>query len=267
MSRTEKAYGITRLKSKEVKAAIIQKIIEDFNLTPILAEAYFSQISSYFAQHAELDLKTGQVSYQAVAESEHAGKPIALCRKISVKLTLHDPQADLEVLQQKGIAGLRRHRLKRLTKEAIDQGGVLSYEDLAILLTTSIVTIKRDVARLRREKETILSRGWRHDMGRGISHKTQIIQMYLAGYQFSEIEQKTHHSESAVARYLRDFTQVVTLHKQKLTQAQIRQVTGFSHRLVGEYLKLFSKYDPKTNDRLKNLISPQLCQKKQRRRR
>jgi hypothetical protein len=96
-------------------------------------------------------------------------------------------------------------------------------------------------------------------MGRGISHKTQIIHMYLSGpmdpnsdYQFSEIEQKTHHSESAVARYLRDFTQVVTLHKQKLTQAQIRQVTGFSHRLAGEYLKLFSKYDPKTNDRLKN---------------
>lgn len=48
MNRTEKAYGITRLKSKNVKAAIIQKIIEDFNLTPILAEAYFSQISSYF---------------------------------------------------------------------------------------------------------------------------------------------------------------------------------------------------------------------------
>ena len=176
--------------------------------------------------------------------------PFALCKKISVKLTLHDPQTDLEILQQKGIAGLRRHRLKRLTKEAIDQGGVLSYEDLAILLTTSIVTIKRDVARLRREKETILSRGWRHDMGRGISHKTQIIHMYLSGYQFSEIEQKTHHSESAVARYLRDFTQparqslaggVVTLHKQKLTQAQIRQVTGFSHRLVVEYLKLFSK--------------------------
>ncbi len=124
------------------------------------------------------------------------------------KLTLHDPSTDLEILQHKGLAELRRHRLKRLTKQAIDQGGVLSYEDLAVLLTTSIVTIKRDVARLRREKETILSRGWRHDMGRGISHKTQIIHMYLAGpmdpnsdYQFSEIEQKTHHSES---RHRRD---------------------------------------------------------------
>jgi biotin operon repressor len=264
MNKTEKAYGITRLKSKDVRAAIIQKISEDFNLTPILAQAYYSQIASYFSQHADLDLKTGQVSYEAVAESEHAGKPIALCRKISVKLTLHEPQADLAVLQQKGIAGLRRQRLKRLTKEALDQGAVLSYEDLAILLTTSIVTVKRDVASLRREGETILSRGWRHDMGRGTSHKTQIIQMYLSGYQFSEIEQKTHHSEGAVARYLRDFTQVVTLHNQKLTQAQIRQVTGFSHRLVGEYLKLFSGYDLKTNDRLKNLVNPQPSQKKQR---
>jgi len=30
MNKTEKAYGITRLKSKDVKAAIIQKITEDF---------------------------------------------------------------------------------------------------------------------------------------------------------------------------------------------------------------------------------------------
>ena len=102
-------------------------------------------------------------------------KPIALCRKISVKLTLHDPSKDLEVLQHKGLAELRRHRLKRLTKQAIDQGAVLSYEDLAVLLTTSIVTIKRDVARLRREGDTILSRGWRHDMGRANRRRGKVF--------------------------------------------------------------------------------------------
>lgn len=47
------AYGINRLQSKAARAAIIQKISSDFNLMPIIAEAYYKQIASYFAQHAE----------------------------------------------------------------------------------------------------------------------------------------------------------------------------------------------------------------------
>ena len=34
-------YGINRLESKTARAAIIQKIASDFNLMPILAEAYY----------------------------------------------------------------------------------------------------------------------------------------------------------------------------------------------------------------------------------
>jgi len=37
-----------RLKSKSVKNAIIGRTAEDFNLTPLLAEAYFNQIKDYF---------------------------------------------------------------------------------------------------------------------------------------------------------------------------------------------------------------------------
>ena len=48
-----------RLQSKSVKQSIISSIARDFNLTPILAEAYFSQISDYFLQHAELQLGAG----------------------------------------------------------------------------------------------------------------------------------------------------------------------------------------------------------------
>ena len=39
------AYGIKRLESKNARAAIIQKISSDFNLMPIVAEAYYKQIS------------------------------------------------------------------------------------------------------------------------------------------------------------------------------------------------------------------------------
>ena len=54
------AYGIKRIESKNARAAIIQKISADFNLRfPIVAEAYYKQISTYFAQHANVQLTIG----------------------------------------------------------------------------------------------------------------------------------------------------------------------------------------------------------------
>ena len=86
------------------------------------------------------------------------------------------------------------------------------------------------------------SRGWRHDMGRGQTHKTQILDLYLSGHQFSEIEQRTKHSETAIKRYIQDFARVVLLQKKGFSIDQIRISTGFSHRLIGEYLKLLKAH-------------------------
>ena len=94
-----------------------------------------------------------------------------------------------------------------------------------------------------RKKGIILpSRGWRHEMGRGQTHKTQILDLYLSGYQFSEIERRTKHSETAIKRYIQDFARVVLLHKKGFSLDQIRISTGFSHRLIGEYLKLLKAH-------------------------
>ena len=244
-----------RLQSKSVKQSIISSIARDFNLTPILAEAYFSQISDYFLHHAEVELGTGQFHYLAVDEREPAGKPIALCKKVSVKLTLHDPQEDLQVYKKSGLRGLRHHKIIRITNQAIDQGGVLSYEDIAFILTCSVVTIKRDMGQMRKKGIILPSRGWRHEMGRGQTHKTQILELYLSGYQFSEIERRAKHSETAIKRYIQDFARVVLLHKKGFTLDQIRISTGFSHRLIGEYLKLLTTH-PKSIPLKRLLQSP-----------
>lgn len=252
---TQQAYGLNRLESKTAKAAIIQKIATDFNLMPIIAEAYYQQISSYFAQHAAIQLTSGQICYEAVAADEPAGKHIALARKVSCRLTLNDSHTDFESLANYGLAGLRRHRILRLTQQAYDQGALLSYEDLAILLTASPATMKRDIRHLKQAGYFIMTRGAKHDMGPGISHKTQILEMYFKGYQFTEIEQKTNHSERAVWRYLSDFTQVATLHQQGFPKAQIRLITHFSFRLIAEYSQLLSDYAD--TDRVQMLLNPQ----------
>lgn len=244
-----------RLKSKTVKNSIINNIARDFNLTPIFAEAYFKQIISYFTEHVQLELSSGQVHYLAIDDREPAGKPIDLCRKKSVRLTLHNPDDDLKAYKESGLSGLRQHRLLRITKEAIEQGALLSYEDIAFILTTSIITIKRDIAYLRRNGKTIPSRGWRHDMGRGTTHKTQILDLYLSGYQFIEIEKRTHHSEAAVKRYIQDFSKIILLHIKEFSVDQIRISTSFSNRLIGEYIKLYKKYKLEDNSRLNAIFN------------
>jgi hypothetical protein len=241
-----------RLQSKTVRQSIIRNIAQDFNLTPILAEAYFTQISDYFLRHAELTLSSGQLQYLAVDENEPAGKPIALCWKVPVRLTLHSADEDLAVYKKSGLRGLREHKVTRVTNEAIDQGGVLSYEDIAFCLTCSVVTIKRDMSRLRKRGIILPSRGWRQEMGRGQTHKTQILDLYLRGYQFTDIERKTHHSESAIKRYIQDFARVVLLHLKRFSLDQIRISTGFSHRLIGEYLKLYKQHA--TSRELKRIL-------------
>jgi hypothetical protein len=42
------SYGLKRLESKNAKNTIIQKLSQDFNLTPIIAEAFYKQVSIYF---------------------------------------------------------------------------------------------------------------------------------------------------------------------------------------------------------------------------
>ena len=264
-TQTQQAYGIRRLESKTAKAAIIQKMASDFNLMPLIAEAYYKQISSYFEQHADVELTSGQICYEAVGADEPAGKHIALARKVSCRLTLNDINSDFEMLGNYGLAGLRRHRILRLTKEAYDQGALLSYEDLAILLTTSPSTVKRDIRYLKHDGKFVMTRGVKHDMGPGISHKTQIIELYLKGYQFAEIEQKTNHSERAVWRYLRDFSQVCILHQQDYPRAQIRIITNLqeathafglaSDKIIMEYLQLLSEYS--LNERISQLLNPE----------
>ena len=250
-------YGLKRLETKNARNAIVQKLSTDFNLTPIIAEAFYQQIATYFQEHANVSLSSGEVAYEGIAVDEPAGKNIRIARKVTIRVKLYDFNSDLDVLAKLGLAGLRRHRLARITKQAYDQGALLSYEDLAMILTTSPATVKRDIYHLRHNGMFIMTRGTKHDMGPGLSHKTTIMDLYFKNYTFTEIEQKTNHSETSVKRYLADFIQVATLSMQNFSHNQIRVITQKSDRIIREYLQLFQEYNNQNNQRLIDLLTPQ----------
>ncbi|MBU7028456.1 MAG: DUF1670 domain-containing protein, partial [Theionarchaea archaeon] len=61
--------------------------------------------------------------------------------------------------KKKGRQALRRHRIVRMCQEALEQGGLLTQEDLGQLLTTSVRTVRGDIAYLRRTGVTVPTRG------------------------------------------------------------------------------------------------------------
>jgi hypothetical protein len=233
-------YGTSRLVAKEAESAILARIAGDFNLTPVLARAYYEQMARYFAEFGHVPSDPGELCLVAVAADEPAGKPIAACRKIQVRLELTS-HSDLGVLAESGLAAMRRCRLARLTRQAHAQGALLSVEDLAFVTCSSPATIKRDLAELRDQGEVVPTRGQVRDIGRGLSHKAKVVQLYLWGLQFSDIEARTAHSEAAIRRYLADFRQIAALYARGASVAEIRAATSRSAALIGEYVALYER--------------------------
>lgn len=234
------SYGTARLGAKDAESAIIARICSDFNMTPVLARAYYEQISRYFAEYDRVPAEPGELCYLAVATEEPPGKPVSACAKVAVRLELARP-SDQVVLGNEGLAAMRRSRIARLTRQAHVQGGLLSVEDLAYLTCSSTATVKRDLAALRETDEAAPTRGQIKDIGRGLSHKAQVIQLYLWGYQFTDIESRTHHSETAIRRYLADFRQIAALYARGASVAEIRAATDRSASLIAEYIGIYER--------------------------
>jgi biotin operon repressor len=244
--------AIERLEAKSAEEAIINQISRDFNLAPFMARTYFQQMQAYFECYLGRQADIGQMTFLAVSADSPPGQPVAACQQVTITLTLDCPD-DLVVLGQ-GLAELRRSKIERLTQEAQEQGALLTQEDLARLLCTSRSTIKRDIAQLRANGLDVPTRGQVKDIGRGLSHKSQIVGDWLAGYTFSQIQKRRWHTLGSIERYCRDFQRVVHLHHHGLSVANIRQSTGLSERLIGEYLALAEAVGP-DNDHLTQLLT------------
>jgi biotin operon repressor len=246
--------AVERLQAKSPEEAIIEQISRDFNLAPFMARTQFEQMRKYFEQYFELARDVGHMTFLALSGDNPPGRPIKECRREAVTVTLDSPD-DLEALRN-GIAALRRSKIQRLTREAQEQGALLTQEDLARLLCTSRSTIKREIARLRAQGVDVPTRGQIKDIGKGISHKGQIVQDWLAGYTYSQIKQRRWHSISSIERYCTDFQRVVRLHEGGLSEADIRISTGLSERLIKEYLLLYEEAGPDNVQALRLLAEP-----------
>lgn len=163
----------------------------------------------------------------------------------AIRLNLIEPD-DIESMAAGGeFLLLRRRRMARLIRQAYEQGATLSTCQLAVIAGYSHHAINHDIKAYEKATGEVLpTRGVVEDIGRGTSHKSQIIARHLNGESTAEIARNTDHTPHSVERYIRHFEQVrelVSYLDKDPEPKAIARILGCSEKLVAEYLELVSK--------------------------
>jgi hypothetical protein len=223
-------------------------LASDIVLPPIV-DAVMNLIDRYFPKTE--NMKPGEAFCIGVHKDAKPG-----CRK-----TLYDTEMapcvveihnDYDVeMKMKGIAAkkIKQSKTERIIKQAFEQQVVFSNIDIGHLLNLSPATVGKYIREIEIEKNILLpTRAVIHDLGPKITHKVWIINKhFLQKKSIQEIMHETHHSETAINRYLNDFKRVNLLVKKSqhlnLDNQEIAKSTGLSLRLVQEYIKIINRLD------------------------
>ena len=93
-----------------------------------------------------------------------------------------------------------------------------------------------------------------HDLSGTITHKKEIITLYLQGHLTPSIAAKTKHSKAAVDRYIRDYESVKVVRTATRDIDKISQITRLSKRVISQYLDLMPQHHLQAMDA--NLANP-----------
>lgn len=240
-----------RLKSKSLRQLLLYRFLNHYGYDrgEITAKAIIDDIlqliNDYFLVSSLDDdlchLHSGQLVYLGVSVDDFPkrNQSVANTRLKPVILSFIT-NADIDhIAHGFDSTSLRKKRLIRWVYEAFDQGALLTQLDLSILLGVCDGVISKYVNEIQSEGILLPTRGNIHDLSGAITHKREIITLYLQGYLTPEIAVKTNHSKESVDRYIKDYHRVETLWKHGITDLdQISQLSRLSKRVAQQYVDL-----------------------------
>ncbi len=247
-----------RLAAKQLDQQFTQHIIAGLNCSPFEAEAVLQAVHQVYAPLFECspNLRPGQILLPVVSVEVPPGPRLIDSRQLLAVLTLEDLAEDLPVRKTGGVLALRRHRLVRICHEALQQGGVLTLEDIAYrLFNCGQRTLCRDLQVLRSQSIDVPLRSTIKDMGRTLSHRRLIVEQWLAGKEYSEVARSSHHSVASVQNYVEKFKRVALLAAQSLDLDTLAFLARISKPLAQSYLELLDLKKAAVQHRLTELSS------------
>ena len=248
MGRTNKMpkTELQRVEAKTRDSQFENILVEEFELSPREAEAIADTAHDvYDLQYydPEQQIQNGKIVRTVVSKTAKHGPKLEDLPKTQVTLTKRISKEDKKLYRQENKPSVRQTQISRMTEEALEQGGLLTQDDIADILEVSTRTIRRDIKKLKQKGFDVSTRGVYQDIGPGISHKTKIIKLYLEYNTYSDIQIKTRHSPTAIKRYIQNFGRVLLSYKKDLSIKETARVVGLSEKLVKEYMELYMKYN------------------------
>jgi len=235
-----------RLELRSAAHTFSRIISEGTNCSPFEASIITTKAQEVFqlgVYEEHRALQPGQMIWQAIDESEPAGKPLSECRFKRIRLTVLSIEEDREVLREHGHSAKRGQQILRMTQEAVDQGALLTQEDLAVILDSDVKTIRTDIKRYQQTHDVVVpTRGNKKDIGPGITHRDRAVELFIQGKDAVAIARDLNHSLKAVERYIQAFCRVVYCQGQLHNTLKTALVVGVSVPAVTRYLGLKEKY-------------------------
>ncbi len=143
---------------------------------------------------------------------------------------------------------LLKKRLQRLVEYGLQhQDGpvLLTCTDLGLMLGRTNGQISRLLLELRQETgQSLPTKGYYFDQGVRPTHKAEIVALYEQGLDEMDIARQSHHAQSSVGRYLRDYERVKLLLSHDIPVEQIGSLSGLQPAVVNAYVKLVQQYHP-----------------------
>jgi hypothetical protein len=246
INEVREAQCDARLSIKTQDQTLIRRAMEGAGLTSWEARVLPEVVREvYFSAPGERPLEDGQMRYQAVSLQAGAGRKMTECPLVPVVLRVIAMDEDREVLREHGAIALRRSKVMRISEEAREQGGVLTQEDLGVLIGCDERTIRRDVKELKKMGVHVPTRGFLHDIGPTLTHKAQAVRHWLEGKEPVAITRAINHSLTAVERYLGDFQRVALLTSKGLDAVAVARAANLSPALVETYQAMYAEAQAK----------------------
>lgn len=224
--------------NRQLQTQLYNELMHDYSFPRAVCRSLSELFLSYFDLYFSSQRREGQIIFHAVSKDVPPGVPVDEMHLVPVKITIYGPD-DCAVKDQQELLD---KRIKRISSEAYAQGALLTQADIAILLGQSTKTISRHIASLEKKGELVPTRGKWKDIGPGVSHKKKILELYLKGYEYTEIERKTKHSGEAIMRYVKDFARILVLTKEGFEDEELRIITGLTEKTTREYKELIETY-------------------------
>jgi biotin operon repressor len=230
-----------RLLEKTPEQIFINSLRCEFELSPAESKGVLDLAKSCLM--GGVPGSVGKIKYICASKNARHGRPLSEQELVEVELTVDNGIEDLQVLRECGKKALRQLKILRMSDEAGCVDGSLTQEDLARILGVTARTIRSDIRELEQDGYFIHTRGNDQDIGRGLSHKSRIIELYLEGETYQAIMRKSRHSAFSVKRYVCSFGRLLLLLSHGMEDVkEISRLLGQSERLTLEYLELYERY-------------------------